>query len=340
LRTTIQDIAKALNLTPATISRALNNHPRISVETKELVKETAQKLNYRRNRIASSLRTGKSFTIGVIIPSARINFFGSVVHGIETLASEFGYHTLIYQSEENAELEIKAIEAFLGARVDGILASLAKEAVDFSHYTDLKKRNVPVVLFDRSNDSLEIPSVVIDDYKGGFIATEHLIAQGYKRIGHLAGPVRFQTFQERMNGYCDALRAHGMEVDDRLIYPGDLSIEQGKKSADYFLNQEKPPDAVFAVEDFSALGLIKRFKERHIRIPEEIGVMGFGNEDFGEHITPTLSSIYQQTVEMGRSAFKMLLGIIEGTQLPEEGNRKIVLEPVPQFRESSARLSV
>ncbi len=340
LRTTIQDIAKALNLTPATISRALNNHPRISVETKELVKDTAQKLNYRRNRIASSLRTGKSYTIGVIIPSARINFFGSVVHGIETLASEFGYHTLIYQSEEHAELEIKAIEAFLGARVDGILASLAKEAVDFSHYTDLKKRNVPVVLFDRSNDSLEIPSVVIDDYKGGFMATEHLISQGYKRIGHLAGPPRFQTFKERMNGYCDALLANGMQVNERLIYMGDLSIEEGKKSADYFLEQQHPPDAVFAVEDFSALGLIKRFKERQIKIPAEMGVMGFGNEDFGEHITPTLSSIYQQTVEMGRAAFKMLLGIIESTEIPDQGHRKIILEPVPQFRESSTRLLV
>ena len=185
---TIRDIAKELKLTPATVSRALNNHPRISIETKRLVLETAKRLNYRRNKIASSFRTGKSNTIGVIIPSARMNFFGSVVHGIETLASEHGYHTLIYQSEESPDLEVKAIEAFLGARVDGILASLAKGATDFSHYTDLKKRNIPLVLFDRANDSLNIPSVVIDDYKGGFVATEHLIRQGYKRIAHLAGP--------------------------------------------------------------------------------------------------------------------------------------------------------
>jgi len=337
LRTTIQHIADELKLTPATVSRALSDHPRISADTKKLVQETATRLNYRRNRIASSLRTGRSHTIGVIIPSARINFFGSVVHGIETLASEFGYHTIIYQSEETAEFEIKAIEAFLGARVDGILASLAKGAIDFSHYEDLKKRNVPLVLFDRSNDSLNIPSVVIDDYKGGYLATEHLISQGYKRIAHLAGPQKFQTFQNRLTGYRDALRAHNREPDETLIYTGNLSIAEGKKSADYFLQLENVPDAIFAVEDFSALGLMKRLKEREIKIPEQMGIIGFANEDFDEHITPTLSSIDQQTVQMGREAFKMLLAIIDRDTSNLNLNSKIVLEPIPFYRESSMR---
>lgn len=337
LKTTIQHIADELNLTPATVSRALNNHPRISAETKKLVSETAVRLNYRRNRIASSLRTGKSHTIGVIIPSARINFFGSVVHGIETIASEYGYHTLIYQSEETTELEIQAIEAFLGARVDGILASLAKQDTDFSHYTDLKLKNVPLVLFDRSNDSLNIPSVVIDDYKGGYYATEHLIQQGYKRIAHLAGPQRFQTFQNRYQGYIDALKAYNYKQDESLVYTGDISIEKGKKAADYFLELPEPPDAVFAVEDFSALGLIKRYKERDIKIPDEVGIIGFANEDFDEHISPTLSSIDQQTVQMGREAFSMLLGLIEGNKSQVDIKSKIILEPIPHYRESSMK---
>ncbi|MBS1577193.1 MAG: LacI family DNA-binding transcriptional regulator [Bacteroidetes bacterium] len=339
LKTTIQHIADELKLTPATVSRALNNHPRISAETKKLVNETAVRLNYRRNRIASSLRTGKSHTIGVIIPSARINFFGSVVHGIETIASEYGYHTLIYQSEETTELEMQAIEAFLGARVDGILASLAKQDTDFSHYTDLKKKNVPLVLFDRSNDSLNIPSVVIDDYKGGYYATEHLIKQGYKRIAHLAGPQRFQTFQNRLQGYKDALRAYNYKQDESLIYMGDISIEKGKKAADYFLALPEPPDAVFAVEDFSALGLIKRYKEREIKIPEQVGIIGFANEDFDEHISPTLSSIDQQTVQMGREAFSMLLALIEGDKSQVNIKSKIILEPIPYYRESSVRVN-
>ena len=334
---TIHDIARELNLTTATVSRALNDHPRISTETKKLVQEKAQQLKYRRNRLASSLRSGKSHTIGVIIPSARINFFGSVVHGIETIASEFGYHTLIYQSEETTELELQAIEAFLGARVDGILASLAKQDTDFSHYTDLKKKNVPLVLFDRSNDSLNIPSVVIDDYKGGYYATEHLVRQGYKRIAHLAGPQRFQIFQNRQEGYKDALKAYGYKQDESLIYTGDISIEKGKMAADYFLGLADPPDAVFAVEDFSALGLIKRYKEREIKIPEEIGIIGFANEDFDEHISPTLSSIDQQTIQMGREAFSMLLTLIEGGNKLVDFKSKIILEPIPFYRESSMR---
>ena len=333
-KTTIKDIADELQLTPATVSRALHNNPRISTETRRLVEETAKRLNYRRNKIASSVRTGRSHTIGVIIPSARINFFGSVVHGIETLASEHGYHTLIYQSEERTSLEIKAIEAFLGARVDGILASMAKEESDFAHYSELKKTNTPLVLFDRFIDSLQIPSVVIDDYKGGYDATVHLVTQGYKHIAHLAGPQRLQTFQNRQKGYLDALQAHEMIADESLIYSGDVSIEAGKKAADYFMDLGTPPDAVFAVEDFSALGLMKRFKEAGKRIPEDVGIIGFANEDFDEHTTPTLSSFDQQTIQMGREAFNMLLQLIEKKAVIKS---RIVLEPIPFFRESSHR---
>jgi LacI family transcriptional regulator len=336
-KTTIRDIADQLGLTPATVSRALHNHPRISQETKHLVLETAKKLNYCKNKIASSVRTGRSYTIGVIIPSARINFFGSVVHGIETLATQHGYHTIIYQSDESTALEVKAIEAFLGARVDGILASLAKEESDFEHYADLKKSNFPLVLFDRFVDSLNIPAVVIDDHRGAFCATEHLILQGYKRIAHMAGPQRFQTFQNRQQGYLDALKAYGLAPDESLIYTGDISIEAGKTAATYFLSLPHPPDAVFAVEDFSALGLLKGFKERKISIPEEVGIIGFANESFDEHITPTLSSIDQQTVQMGKEAFNMLLNMIEGKQAKTSAAPRIVLDPIPYYRESSMK---
>jgi len=339
LRTTIQMIASELKLTPATVSRALNNHPRISAETKQLVNETAERLQYKRNRIALSLRTGKSHTIGVILPSISMNFFGSIVHGIELLASEYGYHTLIYQSEETTDLEIKAIEAFMGARVDGILASLAKGTTDFSHYVDLQKKHIPLVLFDRSNDSLHIPSVVIDDRKGGYLATKHLIDQGYRAIAHLAGPGHFQTFRNRLEGYKDALRESELPFSSDYVFTGDLSIGSGRDAADYFLGLHQPPDAVFAVEDFSALGLVKRCKERGIQIPEEMGIIGFANEGFDEHITPTLSSMDQQTVQMGREAFKMLLTLIENRKADHHPELpKIILDPVPVFRESSTRM--
>ena len=335
---TIHDIARELNLTSGTVSRALNDNPRISIKTKQLVKEKAIELNYQRNKIASSLRSGKSHTIGVIIPSAQMNFFGSVVHGIEVMASSNGYSILLYQTEENTLLEKKAIETFLIARVDGILTSVAKETTDFSHYQELQKRQMPLVFFDRTNDEMKVPSVVIDDYKGAFMATEHLIKNGYTRIAHVLGPQHIKGFQDRFKGYTDALKKNKIVRDSRLIYQGDISIESGKAAVEYFFGLDKIPDAVFAAEDYTALGVIKGIKERKIKIPNEFGVIGFANESFGEHITPSLSTVDQQTVQMGKEAMGLLMDIIA----KKEGNKdivlrdKIVLEPLFYFRESSA----
>ncbi len=337
-RITIHDIARELNLTSATVSRALNDHPRISAATKRIVQEKALQFDYQRNNIASSLRLGKSYTIGVIIPSAQMNFFGSVVHGIENSASKNGYSIILYQSEETCSLEKKAIETFLSARVDGILASIAKETIDYAHFEDLKKRNIPLVFFDRTNDGLNIPSVVVNDYKGAFLATEHLIKMGYKRVAHVSGPQHIKGFKERTIGYIDALKHYNIIVDYSLIYPGDISIESGKQAIDYFFSLPQIPDSVFAAEDFTALGIIKGLKERRIKIPQEFGVFGFANESFDEHITPALSSVDQQTVQMGKEAFSLLLEIINLKDGKGSGviNKKIVLEPVLFFRESSA----
>jgi LacI family transcriptional regulator len=334
---TIHDIARELKLTSGTVSRALNDNPRISEATKFLVKEKAAELKYQRNKIASSLRSGKSHTIGVIIPSAQMNFFGSVVHGIELMASSNGYSILLYQTEETTSLERKAIETFLSARVDGILASVAKETIDFTHYQELQKRHIPLVLFDRTNDALNVPSVLIDDYKGAFLATEHLIEKGYKKIAHVLGPRHIKSFQERLKGYEDALQKHGIKQRPDFIYKGDISIESGKAAVDYFFNLPVIPDAVFAVEDYTALGIIKGLKERKVNIPDDFGVIGFANESFGEHITPSLSSVDQQTVQMGKAAMKLLMEIIAVKEKKHglQSKQKIVLEPILYAREST-----
>jgi LacI family transcriptional regulator len=221
--------------------------------------------------------------------------------------------------------------------VDGILASIAKETVDFSHYAELGKRNVPLVFFDRTTDDLKIPSVVIDDYKGAYLATEHLIKRGYKRIAHVSGPLHIKIFSARLNGYKDALKANGIKFSKKLVYQGDVSIESGKKAAEYFLKLDHPPDAAFAVEDFTALGLIKGLKEKKVKIPDEFGVIGFANEGFDEHISPSLSSIDQQTVQMGKEAFNLLMNILKiknGNQAILD-HSKVVLEPILCCRESS-----
>ena len=336
-KTTIQDIAKELNLTSATISRALHNNPRISEQTKRLVLDAAKRLDYSRNKIASSLRSGRSHTIGVIIPSAQMNFFGSVVHGIQTLANTNGYSILLYQTEESTELEIKAIEAFLGARVDGILVSIAKGTTDFSHFLELKRRKVPLVFFDRTNDMLDVPSVIIDDYKGGYCATEHLIKQGYKNIAHVSGQQHLKVFHDRLEGYKDALRANDREINEEYIFPGNISIECGKKAVNHYFKLATPPDAVFAVEDYTALGVIQGLKEKNINIPADFGVVGFANESFGEYITPALSTVDQQTVQMGREAFSMLVDLISSNGVIANIKQKVVLEPVLYCRRSSQK---
>ena len=334
---TISDIAIKLNITSATVSRALNDHPAISEKTKNRVLKAASRLNYRRNNVASSLRSGQTGLIGVIIPSAEINFFGSVVHGIESIANKNGYNVLIYQSNESWEHEKKGIETFLNARVDGIMVSMAKETFDYAHFLDAQKANMPVVFFDRANDRLQIDSVVIDDFKGAFLATTHLLNQGYVSVAHISGPQHISIFKSRLEGYKAALKAFKFKFNKDLVYPGNVSIDAGKSAIRHFMKLPGPPDAVFAVEDFTALGAIKELKKQGYHIPKDFGVVGFANESFGEHLTPSLSTIDQQTVKMGKEAFTLMLDLIGQKGNKTRKVQKKILEPIPVFRESSSR---
>ena len=331
-RTTINDIAKELNITAATVSRALSNHPEISAKTKKTVQEAAKRLDYTQNQIASSLRSGKTRVIGVMIPTAEHPFFGSVVHGISNLASKNGYAVLIYQSNESYDYEVQGIKTFIGARVDGIIASLSKETSDYSHFLDAKKRNIPIVFFDRVNEDLGIPCVVIDDYQGAYFATEYLIKQGYRRIGHIAGPQYIKAFNERLKGYVSALQANQIHFDPALVYQGNISIEAGKAGTHHLLSLDPVPDAIFTVEDFTALGVLKELKEQSITVPGQFGLFGFSNELFSAHTSPALTTIDQQTVPMGEESFKMLHAMMETGRTD---TMKIILDPIPIIRESA-----
>ncbi len=333
---TISDIAKELGIAPATVSRALSDHPEISASTKKKVKAAAERLDYRPNKIASSLRSGKTKVIGVLIPTAEHLFFGSVIHGISNLASQHGYDVLIYQSNETEEFEKKGIDTFIGARVDGILASISKNTTNFSHFQSVKEKNIPIAFFDRTNDDLEISSVCIDDYMGAFMATESLIKSGYKRIAHISGPQRIKAFAERFRGYKAALNEYNVNFDPDLIFKGDISIEAGRKGLQYFLELEKKPDAVFATEDFTALGVLKELKEKGINIPDQFGIIGFCNDLFGEHITPPLSTVDQKTVQMGEEAFNLIYELIskKGEKINQQ---KRILTPALILRESSKK---
>lgn len=334
---TIADIAKKLSVDRATVSRALNGDSRISAATRRRVSKLAAQLNYKRNNLASALRSGKSKSIGVMIPSAEINFFGSVVHGIESVATANGYNVLLYQSNESPVFEKKGLEAFFNARVDGVLVSIAKNTKDYTHFEELRKQEIPLVFFDRSVNKLNTSAVVVNDLQGGYEATSHLIQQGFKRIAHIAGPQHLEIFSSRLKGYKQALKENNIQFDPSLIYKGDVSIESGRKGIEYFFSLKKKPDALFAVEDFTALGALKELKARKINVPKEFGVIGFANEGFGEHISPSLSSFDQQTVLMGKKASELLLEIIEGGTVDIQQTQKIVIDPLPVFRESSVR---
>jgi LacI family transcriptional regulator len=337
LKITLMDIARELNITAATVSRALSNHPAIKESTKQAVRETAVRLKYQPNKIASSLRLGKSKIIGVIIPSAEINFFGSVVHGIEKIANEHNYNVLIYQSNESYEYEKRGVQTFLQSQVDGILASISKETINLDHYIEIKKRGVPLVLFDRGCDNLGVSSVVVDDYRGAFEATKHLISQGCKRIAHIGGQQHVSIFNQRLKGYIDALNVHGFPVDDDLILYGKVSIDSGRECMNKLLSLSIIPDGVFAVEDFTALGAMQAIKAAGKMIPEQIAIVGFANEPFAGYITPSLSTVNQQTVRMGEEAANLFFESMQNTNGFEVNPRKLILEPDLICRQSSNR---
>jgi len=334
-RTTITDIARELKITAATVSRALSNHPEISAVTKQIVKDAAERLDYKPNKIASSLRSGRTKVIGVLIPTAEHIFFGSVIHGISNIASKNGYDVLIYQSNESQQFERKGVDAFISARVDGILASIAKNTIDFSHFNYARSMNIPIAFFDRVNNDLDIPSITIDDYAGAYQATEALIQAGYKRIAHISGPLHLKTFANRVKGYQDALMHNNLLCPSEWIYNGNISIESGREGLRYFMSLPQKPEAVFGVEDFTALGVLKELKEMKIKVPEDFGVIGFCNDLFGEHISPSLSTVDQQTVVMGEQAFELLHSlIVEGSQAIIEQK---IIEPILILRESTCR---
>ncbi len=334
---TILDIAKELNITFSTVARALNDHPAISIATKKAVRETADRLNYRQNKIASSLRSGRSNIIGVIVPNLHVSFFSSVVSGIENIMNANGYNILLYQSKESSKREAKGIETFLQSRVDGIISSVTTETVE-KVYSEIKTRNIPLIFFDRELSTLNVPSVVIDDYKGGFIATEHLIKQGYKNILHITAHQDIAIFKERLRGYIDALKHYNLPVSEELIIKGDFSLQFGKDVVRETKSQGIQYDAIFALEDYTAMGAMQALKEANIKIPDEIGVIGFANEAFGSLVSPALSTIDQQTSKMGEETARIFLKLLKNEN-PGAKPEKLVLEPRLIVRESSRRMN-
>ncbi|WP_257658892.1 LacI family DNA-binding transcriptional regulator [Parapedobacter lycopersici] len=336
-KVTILDIAKELGITFSTVARALNDHPAISAATKQSVRETADRLGYQPNKLASSLRSGRTKIIGVLVPRLDVSFFSSVVHGIESVMNEQGYAILLYQSQESVRHEQKGIETFLRSRVDGIIASISLETEIAAGYEEVKARNTPLAFFDRVLEQLDVPSVTIDDYRGGFMATEHLIRAGYRHIVHISQYRDINIFNERLRGYLDALKQYGLPVDERLIIKGDFSLDFGRQCVRDLLAEGVTFDAVFTLEDFTAMGVVQELQHAGKRIPDEVGVVGFANEAFTSLVSPAISTVDQRTVEMGEAVARLFLRLLKQGDYYHHKPEKLVLQPRLLIRASSDR---
>jgi DNA-binding LacI/PurR family transcriptional regulator len=303
----IIDIAKELGISKSTVSRALSGHPSVKEKTRIAVLELAAKLDYQRNTLALSFANRKTLSIGILVPEIMSSFFPSVILGAEEVLYPEQYKCIISHSNENYEREVENVKLLLSQQVDGIIASHTKETRNFDHFKLIQRRGIPLVMFNRVNDALDIPKVVVDDYEAAFNAVEHLIKSGRKRIAHLAGPDTLVNSKQRLQGYLDALQNHKIIVDNDLIISYDLSIEKVKIYVQHFLKLKSPPDALFCMNDPTAIAAMQVIKQNKLRIPGDIAVLGFSNDLSSGIVDPALTTVAQPTFEIGREAARLML---------------------------------
>ncbi|QMU30479.1 LacI family DNA-binding transcriptional regulator [Adhaeribacter radiodurans] len=333
---TIKDIAQQLNISVSTVSRALRGSPDINADTKKAVLDLAAELDYQPNSIALSLVKSRTNILGVIIPDIAVQFFASAISGIQEVASAAGFNVMICQSNESEQTEINNIQALLSSRVAGLIVSVSGSTVSTEHFKMLQKKGIPLILFDRVCDDIEASKVIVDDYQGALAAVNHLIAVGCKRIAHLAGPEKLQITANRKNGYLDALRQNNIPVEETLVKHVDFDRQKSIDATNHWIQSENPPDGIFAISDRVAIGAMLAIKAAGLRIPQDIALVGFGNEATSSILDPALTTVMQYPVDMGRAAARLFLEQIEAD--PEDFTpQTIVLETKLLVNKSSDR---
>ena len=339
---TLKDIARALDLSIATVSRALRDSYKINPVTKQKVLDYATSHNYRPNLMAQSLKNKKSRTLGVIISSVPNNFFAEVINGIESVASKKDYHVIITQSQESCEKEIKNTEHLAWKSVDGLLISLSTETEDITHFKKLHASGMPFVFFDRITNDIKTHVVVVDNCGGAKNATQHLINEGCKRIAHVTSSPNISITQERLEGYYQALKSNNFAVNENYIkycQHGGMNREEIENAIDELLALEIPPDALFAASDRLTIGSFSILKSRNIQIPDTIALAGFCNFSSPELFCPSLTTVRQPAFEMGKAAAELLIELIEAKR-PPSSFKRIELPIELQIRSSTAKSSI
>jgi LacI family transcriptional regulator len=335
---TIKDIAKALGVSTSTVSRALRDSYEISSDTKKLVLECATRLNYKPNPIALSLKEKRSRTIGIIVCEIANNFFSQVINGIESVAYNKDYNIIISQSKESFEREILEIQNMAARSVDGILISLSTETNNIDHIRGLQDRGLPIVFFDRVTEEIKTHSVIVDNFKGTYDCTEHLIKNGYKKIAALTNSEFLSITSERLSGYKEALTQYKIPFHQKYVkhcFYGGMVFQEIEEAVNELLKLKDRPDAIICTSDKLTTGCLKTIKRRGLHIPNDIALAGFSNSDIAELTDPSLTVIRQPAEDIGRAATELLLQIIESKR-PIKDFEKRVLSPELIVRDSSA----
>lgn len=333
---TIYDIATKLNISAATVSRGLKNHPRISKETRKLINKTAEEMGYRSNSFASNLRKKQSNVIGVIVPRLNSNFMADVIAGIEKVVNENNYNLIISQSLETMKKEASNVQAMFHNRVDGLLVSVAYDTNSFDHFEPFIKRKIPLVFFDRVLDHESCPQIYIDNYKAGQEVTTHLISQGCKKIAHITGNQLRNVYKDRFYGYKRALEDHQLEFDQDLVIIADLSAQSGIDAAHQLMKMPQLPDGLFVANDICAVACMQTLKKHGIKIPHDIAVAGFNNDPTSCVIEPNLTTINYKGYEMGETAARLMVNHLLNKNDIQE-THSLVLRSELIIRESSLR---
>ncbi|SKC09522.1 LacI family DNA-binding transcriptional regulator [Dyadobacter psychrophilus] len=333
---TIKDIAKALGISVATVSRALRDAYDVSPQTRKLVLEKAEEMHYKPNFNATGLVKSSTHKIGVIIPAITNYYFSTVITGIQEVAQSKGYNIILYITNDSPELEKKIVYDLSLSSLDGLLACVSSPSDACKHFQELIDDGLPVVFFDRVPEEINISKVMQDDYNGAYQAVKHLIEKGYEKIAHITGPKGVFLTENRLRGYQDALQDHNLALDNKWVVYSGFSQKDGESDvAQLFTENLKTPDAIFAVNDRKAIGAMVALKRKNIRIGAEVGVIGFTNDPICEIISPTLSTVAEPAYEIGRKSCELLLTHIKkSTFIGEE----VVLSGELIVRESTSRV--
>ncbi len=335
---TIKEIARHLGISKSTVSRALRDSSEISETTKERVIELARRLNYSPNPIALSLLNNQTHTIGIIVPDIDNPFFSTAISGVEDVAYSRGYHVMIYQSHESYEREIADVRHIADRRADGLIVSVASQSLHHQHFADLQEGGIPIVFFDRASNEIQTHKVMVDDYTGSFVGTEHLIEQGCRKIAHVSGPMNLAISRSRCNGYRDALRKHKLPLRDEWLVEAEYNQAEGTERAYQLMALRERPDAIFAASDRIAMGAHWALRQLGYRMPDDVALLGFSDLSISSLLDPPLSSVAQPSFEMGRQSAELLLELIENKSTPVAYETR-VLKTNLKVRGSSLKIS-